>query len=105
MEGLQGVEVIIDDIVVTGDDKTHYDRLRSLLQRASSKGLRLNKDKCKIRQTEVPYVRHLLTANGLKIDPQKVKTVEEMPEPQNKKDVKRVLPSQVVHRGCTSRRT
>ena len=105
VEGLEGVEVIIDDIVVAGDDKTHDDRLRSLLQRASSKGLRLNKDKCKIRQTEVPYVGHLLTANGLKIDPQKVKAVEEMPEPQNKKDVKRVLPSQVVHRGCTSQTT
>ena len=105
MEGFEGVEVIMDDIVVKGDDKIHDDRFRSLLQRASSKGKRLNKDKCKIRQTEVPYVGHLLTANGLKIDPQKVKAVEEMPEPQNKKDVKRVLPSQVVHRGCTSQTT
>ena len=49
------------------------------------KGLKLNKEKCKIRQKEVPYVGHLLTTEGLKIDPQKVKAIDEMPEPRQKK--------------------
>ena len=61
------------------------------LERASEKGLKLNKGKCKIRQREVPYVGHLLTAEGPKIDPQKVKAIHEMPEPKTKEDVKRLL--------------
>ena len=39
----------------------------------------------------MPYVGHLLTAEGLKIDPQKVKAIDEMPEPKTKEDVKRLL--------------
>ena len=39
----------------------------------------------------MPYVGHLITAEGLKIDPQKVKAVDEMPEPKTKEDVKRLL--------------
>ena len=40
---------------------------------------------------QVPYVGHLLTSEGLKIDPQKVRAVQEMPKLQSKEDVKRLL--------------
>jgi len=59
--------------------------------RASKQGLKLNREKCKIRQTQVPYVGHPLTADGLKIDPHEVKAIQEMPEPKSKEDAKRVL--------------
>ena len=88
VEDLDGVEVIMDDVIIAGDDTTHDERLCKFLERASKQGLKLNKEKCKIRQTEVPYVGHLLTAEGLKINPQKVKAIHEMSEPQN---VKRLL--------------
>ena len=61
------------------------------LERASKEGLKLNREKCKIRQTQVPYVGQLLEAEGLKVDPHKVKAIKEMPEPKGKEDVKRVL--------------
>ena len=91
VEDLDGVEVKMDDVIVAGDETTHDERLQKFLERASKKGLKLNKEKCKICQREVPYVGHLLTAEGLKIDPQKVKAVDEMPEPKTKEDVKRLL--------------
>ena len=59
--------------------------------RASKQGLKLSTEKCKIRQTQVPYVGHLLTADGLKIDPHEVNAIQEMPEPESKGDAKRVL--------------
>ena len=77
----------MDDVIIAGDDTTHDERLLKFLERASKKGLKLNKEKCKIRQREVPYVGHLLLAEGLKIDPQKVKAIHEMPEPKTKEDV------------------
>ncbi|KAL9955782.1 hypothetical protein ACROYT_G037161 [Oculina patagonica] len=91
VEDLDGVEVIMDDVIIAGDESTHDERLQKFLERASRKGLKLNKEKCKIRQKEVPYVGHLLTAEGLKIDPQKIKAIQEMPEPESKEDVKRLL--------------
>ena len=90
-EDLEAVEVIMDDAVVAGDETTHDERLQKFLDRAAMQGLKLNKEKCKIRQTQVPHVGHLLTSEGLKIDPQKVKGVQEMPAPQTKEDVKCVL--------------
>ena len=90
-EDLEGVELIMDEAVVVGNETTHDERLQKFLDRASKQGLKLNKKKCKIRQPQVPYVGHLLTSEGLKIDSQKVKAVEEMPAPQSKEDVKRLL--------------
>ena len=60
---------------------------RSFWKRATKKGLKLNREKWKIRPREVPYVGHLLAAEGLKIHPQKVKAIHEMPEPKTKEDV------------------
>lgn len=81
VEDLEGVEVMMDDVVVAGDETTRDERLQKFPDTASKQGLKLNKEKCKTRQTHVPYVGHLLTSEGLKIDPQKVKAVQEMPAP------------------------
>ena len=81
----------MDDVVVAGDETTHAKLLEKFLDRASKQGLKINKEKCRIRQTQVPYVGHLLTSEGLKIDPHRVKAVQEMPAPQSEQDVKRLL--------------
>ena len=91
VEDLDGVKVIMDDVMIAGDEYTHDEHLQKFLERASRKGLKFNKEKCRIRQKEVPYVGHLLTADGLKIEPQKIKAIQEMPEPESKEDVKRLL--------------
>ena len=75
VEDLDRVEVIMDDIIVAGDESTHDERLIKFLERASTQGLKLNQGKCKICQREVPYVGHLLTAGGLKVDPCKVEAI------------------------------
>ena len=88
VEDLEGGEIIMDDVIVSGDKTTHDERLFKFLERASKQGLRLNREKCKNCQPEGPYVGHLLTAQGLQIDPQKVKVIQDMPEPESKEDVK-----------------
>ncbi len=65
LEDLDGVVNLVDDILVWGEDMEQHDkRLRQLLDRIRSINLKLNKDKCKIRMTEVSYVGHILTADG-----------------------------------------
>ena len=91
VEDLDGVEVIMNDLVISGDDATHDEQLMKFLERTSKKGLKPNKEKCKILQGEMPYVEHLLTVKGLKINPKKVKAIHEMIEPKTKEDVKWLL--------------
>ena len=57
LEGLDGVEVIMDDILLWGKNIVQHDeRLIQLLERLRAIGLQLNKDKCKIGLTEIPYI-------------------------------------------------
>ena len=91
VEDLDGVEVIMDDVIIHRSQATYDEHLQQFLERALTQGLKFNKEKCKIRQQEVPYVGHLLSVEGLKIDPRKAQAVQEMSEPENKEVAKRFL--------------
>ena len=41
--------------------------------------------------TEVPYIGHLLTSEGIKPDPKKVEAVQKVPQPTDVSSVKRFL--------------
>ena len=73
LEGLHGVKVIADDILVYGCGKTqdqavkdHDAYLIELLKCAQKVILKLNKKKLKLMISEVSYMGHLLTSTGLK---------------------------------------
>ena len=92
LETLSGVDSIMDDIIVWGNNvEQHDERLREVLERAKSHQLRLSLKKCKIRQSEVSYVGHLLTADGVRADPEKVRAVIEMEQPKDISEVQRFL--------------
>ena len=98
VENLPGIEVIADDLLVIGNGdsteeavKDHDAKLQRLLLKAREVGLKFNAEKLKLRKSEVRYMGHLLTAEGLKIDPEKVKALLEMPAPTDKDGVKRLL--------------
>ena len=91
-EGLDGVECIVDDILVWGTTQQQHDeRLRQVLERARSHKLRLNKEKCKVGMSELHYVGHIISKDGLKIDPEKIRAIIDMPEPTDKAGVQRFL--------------
>ena len=84
---IDGCEIIVDDILVWGRDEVEHDeRLSKVLERARKVGLRLKREKCKIKESQLRYIGHILTAEGLKPDPEKIAAVKQMPIPQNKKD-------------------
>lgn len=90
LEGLEGVLNVIDDIVVWGESVEQHDcRLRQLLDRLRSINLKLNRSKCKIRLTEITYIGHVLSEEGLKPDPEKVRAIQDMPAPEDKAALQR----------------
>ncbi|XP_057191716.1 uncharacterized protein K02A2.6-like isoform X1 [Triplophysa rosa] len=92
LEDLEGVVNIMDDILVWGENVEQHDaRLRRLLERVRSINLKLNREKCKIRMDEIKYIGHVLSGEGLKPDPDKIKAIVEMYEPQDKSALMRFL--------------
>ena len=91
-QDIEGVEVIVDDLVVWGEDVEQHDvRLRHVLDRCRECNLKLNREKCHFRVSEVHYVGHVLSADGVKPDPQKVEAIIAMPTPANREDLQRFL--------------
>ena len=90
-EGIQGIKVIMDDIITYGSNQEEHDtRLRDVLERARDNNLRLKKSKCHIQNEEVKFHGHVFTRDGLKPDPEKVRAVVDMPRPTDKAEVQRL---------------
>ncbi|XP_060810750.1 uncharacterized protein K02A2.6-like [Amyelois transitella] len=92
LEGLEGVDNFVDDIICWGKDRQEHDRrLDNLLKRAREINLKFNKDKCKIAVKQVTYLGHVFDAEGMRPDYNKIKAIKEMPVPKDKKSLERFL--------------
>ena len=98
LQGLKGIEDIVDDILYVGEGDTYesavkdHDRnLIALLERCREKNIKLNSKKLQLREQEVPYIVDVLTPDSLKPDPSKVKAIVAMPNPSGKKALQRLL--------------
>lgn len=98
LENLKGVLPIHDDILIYGEGTTeeealqdHDRNLLQLMQRCKEKNIKLNKEKVKLRSKEVPFMGHVITSEGLKADPEKIRAVQEMPTPTDVAGVRRFI--------------
>lgn len=91
-DGHEGVEVIVDDLLIWGETQEQHDeRLKQTLDRAREAGVKLNKDKCEIGVQQVTYIGHTLSSSGLKPDVNKVEAIKTMDQPTDKAAVQRFL--------------
>ncbi|XP_054864601.1 uncharacterized protein K02A2.6-like [Amphiprion ocellaris] len=92
IEGIEGVRVYVDDIILWGSTlEQHNERLNKVLQRVKQYGLKLNRAKCQFGVTEITFLGDKLTAEGIEPDKDKIRAILEMPRPEDKKGVLRVL--------------
>ena len=78
LAGLQWSDclVYIDDVIVLGHTfDEHLRNLRSVLQRLRESGLRLKPSKCSFFQSEVQYLGHIISRDGVATDPSKTEKV------------------------------
>ena len=66
------------------------ENLSLLLERCRQKSVKLNRDKVVLRVQQVDFMGHLLTAQGLKPDPNKVEAILKLETPRTKEKIERL---------------
>lgn len=72
--------VYLDDVLVVGRTlEEHNKNLARVLERFCEAGLKLKLKKCKFVQSEVEYLSHIVSADGIRTDPKKLEAVRKYP--------------------------
>ena len=94
MRGLQweSLLVYLDDLIVFGKTiDEEIERLRVVFQRLRQANLKLKPKKCVLFQRKVLYLGHIVTAEGIATDPEKIRVIEEWGTPTSVHDVRSFL--------------
>ena len=73
------------------DQRQHDERLEAVLKRLLEAGVTLNLDKCVFSTKQVKFLRHVISSNGIEVDPDKIKAIADLPPPTNVQEVRMFL--------------
>ena len=92
LSDLPGVACIADDVIIHGkNEQEHEENLKKFLSRCRDKGIKLNKKKLDLRMSEITFMGHRISQNGIQSDPEKVRALQEMESPKNLSELRRFL--------------
>ncbi|KAJ9536301.1 hypothetical protein OSB04_un000510 [Centaurea solstitialis] len=84
--------VFIDDILVYSKSKEdHEAHLRITLETLQSKKLYAKFSKCEFWLEQVAFLGHIISSEGIKVDPAKVESISNWPKPKNVSEVRSFL--------------
>ena len=90
--GIEGAERQVDDIIVHGCDQAQHDeRLYAVLKRLAEANVTLNLAKCELSVTKVEVSGHVVLAEGISPDPQKIEAIRNLSIPKNVAEVRYFL--------------
>jgi len=86
------VVVFIDDILVYSKTREEHDEhLRIILQTLREKKLYAKLSKCDFWLNEIAFLGHIVSADGIRVDPKKIEAVMEWKPPRNTTEVRSFL--------------
>ncbi|XP_055585053.1 uncharacterized protein K02A2.6-like [Uranotaenia lowii] len=92
LEGIDGVECSMDDVLIHAENESHLESItKEVISRIIVSGLKLNKEKCIFNKPKVKFLGHLVTSGGLMADPDKLTAVLNLKTPSNKLQLQRAL--------------
>ncbi|KAL9964953.1 hypothetical protein ACROYT_G028670 [Oculina patagonica] len=90
--GCEGVAGIADDIVVFGKTTEEHDRnMHAMLERCQGTGLKLNPEKCFVKQEKFKFYGVVCGKEGIQPDPSKVSAIKQMSSPTNRQELQTFL--------------
>ena len=81
---LKGVICVADDIIIHGkNEDEHEENVQNFLKRCENANVKLNKNKIEYKLSEITFMGHRITKDGLQVDREKVAAIEKFPKPEN----------------------
>ena len=81
---------MMDDIIILGESSEEHDvRVRAVLRRLEDNGVTLNFEKCEFAKSSITYLGHVVSADGIRTDPSKVRAIKQMQNPNDVGDIRR----------------
>lgn len=86
------VSSYIDDILIASTtEEEHYIHLRRVFEKLREANLTVNLAKCKFLRKEIPFLGHILTTEGIKIDNSKMDIIKNYKRPNNVRSLRGFL--------------
>ena len=83
------VVVFIDDILIySKTEEEHKEHLKIVLQELREQQLFTKFSKCDFFKDEIQYLGHVVTKEGISVDPEKIREIEDWPVPKDVTDVR-----------------
>ena len=94
LDGLPGILSYMDDILVMGrDEKEHDKNLKALMKRLESHNVRVNEKKSEFKKTEIEFLGHTISQQGLTPNRSAVDAIKAAKYPADKKELQSWLGS------------
>ncbi|KAG7310777.1 hypothetical protein JYU34_003593 [Plutella xylostella] len=81
---IPNVVIFLDDILIASSTlESHIETLYKVLDRIRDYGLKIKKQKCVFFTNEIKFLGYIIDKNGIRVDPEKVRSILEMRAPKD----------------------
>ena len=92
LKGLKFAMTYLDDIVIFSEKESqHLEHLETVFSHLREAGLKMKWSKCELFKSEIHYLGHLISPEGISPLPNKLDCIQHMPAPKNTKEIKQFL--------------
>ena len=99
LKGLKFAMTYLDDnIIFSQDELQHLEHLEIVFSHLQEAGLKMKRSKCDFFKSEIHYLGHLISPEGISPLPNKLDSIQHMPVPNSAKEIKQFLGSTGYYR-------
>ena len=92
LKGLKFAMMYLDDIIIFSQDELqHLEHLEIVFSCLREAGLKMKCSKCDFFKSEIHYLGHLISPEGISPLPNKLDSIKHMPVPNSRKEIKQFL--------------
>ena len=92
LKGLKFAMTYLDDIIIFSENKSqHLEHLETVFSCLREAGLKMKWSKCDFFKSEIHYLGHIISPEGISPLPNKLDCIKHMPVPKNVKEIKQFL--------------
>ena len=91
LEGLPHAMTYLDDIIISSKNELEHLEHLEVFHQLRQAGLKMKHSKCDFFKSQIHYLGHLISADGISPLPDKLDTIKHMPTPKDVKEIKQFL--------------